>query len=66
VDTQTEVLLTHLPITDAEYARFQSCVREAIVKALKPNTCLITGHSESLSGVTDRVAALRSTVYRAC
>lgn len=28
MDTQTEVLLTHLPITDSEYARFQSFVRE--------------------------------------
>jgi len=40
-------------------------VVEAIVKVLKPGAFLITGHSESLNGVTNRVAALRPTVYRA-
>jgi len=40
-------------------------VVESLLKALKPGALLITGHSESLNGVTGRVASIRPTVYRA-
>ena len=40
-------------------------VVESLVKVMKPGALLITGHSESLNGVTDRVASIRPTVYRA-
>lgn len=40
-------------------------VVESIVRVMKPGAFLITGHSESLNGVTDRVASIRPTVYRA-
>jgi chemotaxis protein methyltransferase CheR len=40
-------------------------VVESIVRTLKPGGILITGHSESLNGVSDRVASIRPTVYRA-
>lgn len=37
----------------------------SIVKALKPGGILVTGHSESLNGICDRIASIRPTVYRA-
>jgi len=40
-------------------------VVESIVKTMKPGAYLITGHSESLNGISDRVASIRPTVYRA-
>jgi chemotaxis protein methyltransferase CheR len=40
-------------------------VVESLLGAMKPEALLITGHSESLNGVTNRVASLRPTVYRA-
>jgi chemotaxis protein methyltransferase CheR len=47
-----------------EHAQKRTVV-ESIVGALKPGAILITGHSESLNGVTSRVASIRPTVYRA-
>ena len=40
-------------------------VVESILGKMKPHALLIVGHSESLSGVSNRIAAVRTTVYRA-
>jgi chemotaxis protein methyltransferase CheR len=40
-------------------------VVESILTKMKPHSLLIVGHSESLNGVTNRITAVRPTVYRA-
>lgn len=41
-------------------------VVEAIASKLKPGGLLMIGHSETLSGLTDRYQQLQPTVYRVC
>jgi len=40
-------------------------VVESILEKMKPHALLFVGHSESLSGISNRITAVRTTVYRA-
>jgi len=38
-------------------------VVEAVIRHLHPNGLLIVGHSENLTGISDKVRQVRPTVY---